>query len=58
MKTQWSKNYRTQPKQLLRGKFIVIQVYLRKQEKPPKKKKNSNLTPNGTRERRTDKTQC
>ena len=39
-------------KAFLRGKFIAIQAYLKKQEKP-----QSNLTPKGTRERRTNKTQ-
>ena len=34
---------------------IAIQAYLKKQEKPQNKK--SNLTPKGTRERRTNKTQ-
>ena len=39
-------------KAVLRGKFIDIQSYLKKQEKS-----QSNLTPEGTRERRTNKTQ-
>ena len=38
-------------KAVLRGKFIVIQFYLKKQEKS-----QSNLTPKGTRERRIKKT--
>ena len=42
-------------KALLRGKFIAIQSYLKKQEKSQIKK--SNLTPKGNRERRTNKTQ-
>ena len=37
-------------KAVLGGKFIAIQAYIKKQEK-------SNLTPKGTRERRTSKTQ-
>ena len=41
-------------KAVLRGKFIAIQAYLKKQEKSLIK---SNLTPKGTRERRTSKTQ-
>ena len=43
-------------KAVLRGTFIAIQVYLKKQEKS-QKKNQSNLTPKGTRERRTNKTQ-
>ena len=39
-------------KAVLRGKFIAIQAYLKKQEKS-----QSNVTPKGTRERRTNKTQ-
>ena len=39
-------------KAVLRGKFIAIQSYLKK-----KKTQQSNLTPKGTRERRTNKTQ-
>ena len=39
-------------KAVLRGKFIAIKSYLKKQEKS-----QSNLPPKGTRERRTDKTQ-
>ena len=42
-------------KTVLRGKFIAIQAYLKKQKK--KSNKQSNLTPKGTRERRTNKTQ-
>ena len=42
-------------KAVLRGKFRAIRSYLKKQEKPQNKK--SNLTPKGTRERRTNKTQ-
>ena len=42
-------------KAFLRGKFIAIQSYLRKQEKSQIKK--SNLIPKATRERRTNKTQ-
>ena len=42
-------------KVVLRGKFIAIQAYLKKKEKSQIKK--SNLTPKGTRERRTNKTQ-
>ena len=41
-------------KAVLRGKFIAIESYLKKQEKS---NKQSNLTPKGTRERRTNKTQ-
>ena len=40
---------------VLRGKFITIQAYLKKQEKS--QINNLNLTPKGTRERRTNKTQ-
>ena len=40
-------------KAVLRGKFIAIQAYLKKQEKS----QQSNLTPKETRERRTNKTQ-
>ena len=40
-------------KAVLRGKFIAIQSYLRKQEKS----QINNLTPKATRERRTNKTQ-
>ena len=32
-KTGWSKTYGTQQKAVLRGKFIAIQAYLKKQEK-------------------------
>ena len=39
-------------KAVLRGKFIAIQAYLKKQEKS-----QSNLTPKGTREKRTNKNQ-
>ena len=39
-------------KAVLRGKFIAIQAYLKE-----KKPQQSNLTPKGTRERRTNKTQ-
>ena len=39
-------------KAVLRGQFIAIQSYLKKQEKS-----QINLTPKGTRERRTNKTQ-
>ena len=42
-------------KAVLRGKFIAIQAYLKKQEKISSKQ--SNLTPKETRERRTNKTQ-
>ena len=42
-------------KAVLREKFIAIQAYLKKQEKSQIKK--SNVTPKGTRERRTSKTQ-
>ena len=41
-------------KAVLRGKFTAIQSYLKKQEKS---QVQSNLTPKGTRERRTNKTQ-
>ena len=41
-------------KAVLRGKFIAIQAYLKKQEISSKQ---SNLTPKETRERRTNKTQ-
>ena len=42
-------------KGVLRGKFIAIQSYLKKQKKISNQQ--SNLTPKGTRERRTNKTQ-
>ena len=42
-------------KAVLRGKFIATQSYLKKQEKS--QIKNLTLTPKGTRERRTNKTQ-
>ena len=42
-------------KAVLRGKFTAIQSHLKKQEKISNKQ--SNLTPKGTRERRTNKTQ-
>ena len=42
-------------KTVLRGKFIAIQSYLRKQTK--KNLKQPNYTPKATRERRTNKTQ-
>ena len=32
-KPQWSKTYGTQQKAVLRGKFVAIQSYLRKEEK-------------------------
>ena len=41
-------------KAVLRGKFIAIQAYLKKQEKS---QVQSNLTPKGSRERRKNKTQ-
>ena len=41
-------------KAVLRGKFIAIQAYLKKQEEVSNKQ--SNLKPKGTRERRTNKT--
>ena len=41
-------------KAVLREKFVAIQSYLKKQEKS---QKQSNFTPRGTRERRTNKTQ-
>ena len=41
-------------KAVLRGKFIAIQAYPMKQKIS---NKQSNLTPKGTRERRTNKTQ-
>ena len=41
-------------KAVLRGKIITIEAYLKKQEKISNKQ--SNLTPKGTRERRTNKT--
>ena len=41
-------------KAVLRGKFIAIQAYLKKQEKS---QVNNNLTHKATRERRTNKTQ-
>ena len=49
-------------KAVLRGKSIAIPAYFKKQEKSQKKKpqktpKQSNFTPNVTRERRTNKTQ-
>ena len=43
-------------KAVLRGKFIATQAYLKKQEKS-QINKQTNLTPKGTRERRTNKTQ-
>ena len=42
-------------KAVLRGKFIAIQAYIKKQEKISNTQ--SNLTPKGTRERRTNKAQ-
>ena len=42
-------------KAVLRGKFIAIQAYIKKQE--TSQINNLNLTPKGTRERRTKKTQ-
>ena len=42
-------------KEVLRGRFIAIQSYLRKQEKSQIKKPN--FTPKATSERRTNKTQ-
>ena len=42
-------------KAVLRGKFIAIKSYFKKQEKSQKKK--SNFTPKENRERRTNKTQ-
>ena len=39
-------------KAVLTGKFIAIQAYLKKQEKS-----QSNLTPKGTRKRRTNEAQ-
>ena len=42
-------------KAVLRGKFIAILAYLKKQEKISNRQ--SNLIPKGTRERRTNKTQ-
>ena len=54
-------NLRDAAKAVLRGKFIAIQAYLKKQEKSQifksQNQKTSNLTPKGTRERRTNKTQ-
>ena len=47
-------NLRDAAKAVLRGKFIAIQPYLKKQEKS---EIQSNLTPKGTRDRRTSKTQ-
>ena len=44
-------------KAVLRGKFIAIQAYLKKQETSNISNKQSNLTPKGTRERRINKTQ-
>ena len=46
-------------KAVLRGKFIAIKSYLRKQQKSQIKQPNKqpNLTPKAARERRTDKTQ-
>ena len=60
------KNLWDAAKPVLRRKFIVIQVHLRKQDKPQKKKKKhtpnknqtqSNLTLKGTRKRRANNTQ-
>ena len=48
------KNLWDAAKVLLRGKFIAIQSYLKKQEIS---NKHSKLTPKRTRERRTNKTQ-
>ena len=42
-------------KAVLRGMFIAIQSYLKKEEKS--QINNLNLTPKATRERRTNKTQ-
>ena len=57
-KWQW-KHDDTKPmgwsKSSSKGKFIAIQAYFKKQEKISNKQ--SNLTPKGTRERRTNKTQ-
>ena len=38
-------------KAILRGNFIVIDAYIKKLEQSPKK---SNITPQGTRKRRTN----
>ena len=48
-------NLQDATKAILRGKFMVIQIYLRKQEKS--QINNLNLMPKATRERRTNKTQ-
>ena len=60
LEKNYNKNTTTQnlwdaTKAFLTGKFITIQSYLKKQEKISNKQ--SNLTPKGTRERRTNKTQ-
>ena len=46
-------NLQDTAKVVLRGKFIAIQTYLKKQEKS----KQSNLTPKGARKRKTNKAQ-
>ena len=51
-KNMMIQNLQDTAKAVLRGKFIAIQAYLRKQEKS-----QPNLTPKVTRERTTNKTQ-
>ena len=51
-----AKNLWDAAKAVLRGKFIAIQSYLKKQE-ASQKKKQSNLTPKAIRGRRTKKPQ-
>ena len=48
-------NLQDEAKAVLRGQFVVVQVYLRKQGKS--QIKQPNFTPKATRERGTDKTQ-
>ena len=55
MKTWWSKTYGNAAKAVPRGKFIAIPSL--PQETGKISNKQSNLTPKGTRERRTNKTQ-
>ena len=50
-----TQNLRDIAKAVLRGKFIVIQAL--PQERRKISKKQTNLTPKGTRKRRTNKTQ-
>ena len=52
-KTKMIQNLWDAAKAVLREKFIAVQSYLKKQKNSSKQ---SNLTPKGTRERRTNKT--